>query len=141
MVHFTPGLILYTSPLMPLQLQFQNLPRGQFGSSLLQDGVGSYLAGLWVLPHRVSMLSVSQVLICLRGRSLMTPALACSAGLQMLLMDGKLPSALQDSSECLFLSPHRPASCVRPDESFTKTQSTECYSAPCLPTAYVYSRL
>lgn len=48
MTYFTPRLVLNASPLPPLQLSFQDLPRGQSGPSLQQDGVGS----TWLGPAR-----------------------------------------------------------------------------------------
>lgn len=143
MTYFTPRLVLDASPLLPLQLPFQDLPRGQSGPSLLQDGVGSYLAGpcpALVLPPPPACFPA-----CLRGRSLTTLALVRSAGLPMLVAV-TLSSAFHDSSQCLSPSPHRTASLsftLLPDGAFVGTQNavlTLSYTVPfpCqpLPTAY-----
>lgn len=82
MTYFTPRLVLNASPLLSLQLSFQDLPRGQSGSSLQQDGVGS----TWLGPARSGAAPPPCFPACLRQvRSLMTLALVCSAGLQMLM--------------------------------------------------------
>lgn len=80
MTYFTPRLVLNASPLLSLQLSFQDLPRGQSGSSLQQDGVGS----TWLGPAR-SGAAHPPAFLPVFDRSLMTLTLVCSAGLQMLM--------------------------------------------------------
>lgn len=82
MTYFTPRLVLNASPLPPLQLSFQDLPRGQSGSSLQQDGVGS----TWLGPAGSGAAPPTPLaFLPVLDRSLMTLALVCSAGLQMLM--------------------------------------------------------
>lgn len=122
MTYFTPRLVLNASPLPPLQLSFQDLPRGQSGSSLQQDGVGS----TWLGPARSGAVPPCFP-ACLRQVS-NNPYISLLSRTADVNGCGII-SAFHESSQCLSPRPRRTASLsftLRPDGAFIGTRNAEC---------------